>query len=489
MSYRCFAFLGVLAVAVSAQDAHHQSGSALAVTALKGPASTDVTIVVSGESIPSSARKVKIKALDSAGEAVWVRDFDDVPLPSGSATFSFTDLSTHQTIDVSVKLDTDGGTVNLSQQATVLLRPDLVVSQTVLPEAALVGVELSMAAVVSETNGDLDAAFQVTMSINGIPAATQSTMVAAGGSANASFSHRFCIPGTYSIQFTIGGAVPGEYDTANNTATVELVVGATSPSGVSFLSYRGNTMFNYVELTSWSQFLRPARWPMSLSVDVCADGEPAVHFERASFNYAVRETSSIPSNWHIQGVPDSEECRHIVTEWVGFRTEGNALIWVYSVRIYEHNGNLQFATTWVGVLFQGFVNPATQRVDVAVNLSDADGAEQGYTTVALAPDGEIPGYAGLARGGHPEDVTPMLPQLPNYDGDLGTVPTPDPVADAEPLPDFGECPPPDFEGGSTLQIPGVSFIFLGGFELPPPEGGDGGDGGFEIPPPSEGEPL
>jgi hypothetical protein len=104
----------------------------------------------------------------------------------------------------------------------------------------------------------------------------------------------------------------------------------------------------------------------------------------------------------------------------------------------------------------------------------------------LTPTSEPAGYAGLARGGHPEDVVPFLPQLPNFDGDLSTVPTPDPLAEPLPDPEFGECPPPDFEGHTFVMYPGISFTSSGGFEIPP-GGGEGGEGGEGIPLPPPGE--
>jgi hypothetical protein len=226
---------------------------ALELSALKGPALTDVYVRVvslfADVPVPATADKVQVKALDAFGEAIWTQNYQDVPLTDGEAVLTFADLSRYQMVSVhiqatdpqSVKKQVAKGTV------MVLLRPDMAVQSVNAPVQAFVGQIVNIEVAAAELNGDVGAMYDVHLSdgaqlLDSVPGAS----VAAGGSASHLLAVFFAAAGTYRITATLANVDPADYDEANNGATFEITIVPNVVSVPYTVSYQRTSNFREI---------------------------------------------------------------------------------------------------------------------------------------------------------------------------------------------------------------------------------------------------
>lgn len=110
---------------------------------------------------------------------------------------------------------------------TTALRPDLAVQSLNGPAGGRPQVPVTFTATVAELNGDVGARADCVLTVNGTTATQYSGIwVDAGGTVSCSFSHTFTDPGTYAIGVSAANVNPGDWDTANNTATTSITIAA-----------------------------------------------------------------------------------------------------------------------------------------------------------------------------------------------------------------------------------------------------------------------
>jgi hypothetical protein len=202
----------------------------LTLDALVGPSGTDVVLHVSapgGQRLPDEAEHVFLWSQTSHGRITWTRHVKDLPLPGGSGVIAGLPIPAHMPLSAMVELKVAGShrVQILSANTIALDRPDLVISRVDAPAEVRVGQTANIAAVIQEIRGSRGATFSVlllegTTVLDTVSGATIDPM----GTTTAMFSVRFDAPGTHALTASIVDAVPGEWDTSNNTASFSIRV-------------------------------------------------------------------------------------------------------------------------------------------------------------------------------------------------------------------------------------------------------------------------
>ncbi|MEX1139102.1 MAG: T9SS type A sorting domain-containing protein [Bacteroidota bacterium] len=216
----------------------------ISVTALQGPTTSDVLVTVTTNDeanfpVPDSFKKLQIKVLNSDGNAVYVRNFFDVPIVDGTALVSVTDLLPGMPVEVHALIQTEQ-TVNtkvLWASTVVLLRPDLVIKEVDAPEQVQPDVPFNIEVVVQETKFQSGATANVSLVEGATVLATATGIVVnAGGEVSVLFQGVMLSgTGTHNLTARISDAVPAEYDTTNNEYPFSIeVVGGLVVEKVAF---------------------------------------------------------------------------------------------------------------------------------------------------------------------------------------------------------------------------------------------------------------
>ncbi|HEY0970326.1 MAG TPA: hypothetical protein VGE02_05050 [Gemmatimonadales bacterium] len=117
---------------------------------------------------------------------------------------------------------------------TVWLRPDLVASDLQHPARVLQGQFAELSVRVAEQNGDVGAAGDCVLTVDGTDAATTAGIwVDRGDAVDCVFHVRFDAVGTRQLQASVRGVVPGDWDVTNNSvsSTLEVVSPETILAG------------------------------------------------------------------------------------------------------------------------------------------------------------------------------------------------------------------------------------------------------------------
>lgn len=140
--------------------------------------------------------------------------------------------------------------------ATTARRPDVTVRSVTAAANVPPHTPVMITGVVSELNGDVGARANCVLSINGLDV-DQATgiWVDAAETVSCMFSYSFAVPGTYDVRVTASGVAPGDWDTANNTASSSVrVVGDASPVSRSWVE---TNELRYAK-TEWSTTTNPS---------------------------------------------------------------------------------------------------------------------------------------------------------------------------------------------------------------------------------------
>ena len=200
--------------------------------ALRGPNATDVYVTVGTSDpafpIPTSLKKLQVKAFDSKGKLITVENTKDVPMTGDQATVSLADLVDASRVEVQVHIKT-AETVDeevLTGAADVLKRPDLVVSAIDAPAQVNLSASFSVGATIRETNLEVGATATVTLWEGVTPlGSVAGVQVAAGGETDVEFNGLTGSPvGLHQYTVAISAADPAEYDDTNNDSSFSVLV-------------------------------------------------------------------------------------------------------------------------------------------------------------------------------------------------------------------------------------------------------------------------
>jgi hypothetical protein len=239
-----------------------QAPYGLQLTALTGPAGTDLTIRVtaaSGCAVPEVLKKVQVKTFSADGSLARTRNLSDVEAPGGVAKdIDLGDVPRDRRLEDEVlsQTGTPQRTYVVRETTRTLLRPDLVI-EAISPQQALVNRPVVISAVIAERNGDVGATAAVTMSA--IPGATEPVTVPAGGQVTVRFAEvTFGTAVPVDVTVKVDGADPAETDIGNNTrsATIDVTEHQlATPRNVLFPSLVGYGaqfgMHLYAPVTPW----------------------------------------------------------------------------------------------------------------------------------------------------------------------------------------------------------------------------------------------
>lgn len=209
----------------------NRSGSAtLTSRALLGKDGNTVLEITTGQldqaAAPGNIVKLQEKILDTDKELIYTKNFNGLRGPVQTLTFPA--LLRHSYIQ------TQGNVRDIDPKRTdvvtiterVNLRPDLAVTDLTAPERARPNTDVIIAATVAELNGDVGATDNCVLYVNGVERARiDGQWVADGDAVNCAFRTSFAAVGTYALEVRSENVVPGDWDTANNTASgsIEIV--------------------------------------------------------------------------------------------------------------------------------------------------------------------------------------------------------------------------------------------------------------------------
>ena len=253
--YTAFASVGVGFSTVSRGVRGTRDSYGLRLEALLGPDHTDLSLYFSTTDaeelpLPTELDRVMVRVLSDDGRGMRVEHFKDVAVSGGVAHLELNDLLNRQLIKLEVSFtveepcepDAVPGSkwmkhvrkrapkhVVMKGVTTVLLRPDLRVSEVSVPSTVTEGVPFDLGATIAEVNGELGVRSVVTlydgMSVLGsIP----DVRVGPGQSVGVVFQNiRLTERGDHNLTVSISDASPAEYAIDNNdsTVTVEVIPG------------------------------------------------------------------------------------------------------------------------------------------------------------------------------------------------------------------------------------------------------------------------
>jgi hypothetical protein len=194
--------------------------------ALKGPSDTEVTVKLLTAKpvtspIPAVLKKLQLKIRNAAGDVVYIKNFQNVPVVGDQVKVNVTDPIQHNTLEVLAQVKT-AATVDAEMVKTkcqVLLRPDLTIPNVAAPAEQHINVPFAAEVVVKELNAQSGATFNVTLTDGGSPVGTVTgAVVSAGGQVSVVFGAlSVAAPGVHNYTAEISAVVPGDYNPANNS--------------------------------------------------------------------------------------------------------------------------------------------------------------------------------------------------------------------------------------------------------------------------------
>lgn len=227
----------------------------MSVTALKGVSLTDVRATFSTADdvrypVPGTVKKLQVKVLNDAGDAVYVKNFFDVPVDGQKVTVSVEELEPLMPVLVQAHFKTTN-TIDeevLKAKSSVQLRPDLVIDTVRAPESVRVNTLFSAEVVLAEINGQTGATAKVSLWDGANLIGTAEGITVLAGNMVSVVFEELMLTGVGPHHFTvrIHDADPAEYDTGNNEA--EFTVEAVSPMvavwySLSYQSQKNHTYY------------------------------------------------------------------------------------------------------------------------------------------------------------------------------------------------------------------------------------------------------
>jgi hypothetical protein len=218
----------------SAAAATGRSGSAaIQMLALQAKDGTTDLILTTGQlSDPSAApgwfKHIQIKTLADDGRVLATSNRDGLPT-TGTVDLALQGAVRGQTIQVQALVVGIDGTRTDVVTVTdrVRLRPDLAVVSLDVPAQASVATDVTMAAVVSELNGDVGATADCVLSVDGQEVDRASRIwVDAGGTVTCRFAYRFSAAGTHTVEVALVNVDPADWDTGNNAKSASIAIDA-----------------------------------------------------------------------------------------------------------------------------------------------------------------------------------------------------------------------------------------------------------------------
>jgi hypothetical protein len=205
----------------------------------------NVNVIAAGFTAPALAQNLQLKSFDIFSKLRWTKNLNNLGLVVGpgnvsSVKLQYSDMEHGQKAKAKMSVkDSSGRMQVLYQEARVLFRPDLALTDVTAPAQANVRHIVNVSATVRELKGDLGASANVYLldgatvidSVNGITvnALGEVTLVLA-----ASFSQA----GTHSLKLVIGNVTPGDYDSSNNEHSFNIEVVQPALQAASYcLSY------------------------------------------------------------------------------------------------------------------------------------------------------------------------------------------------------------------------------------------------------------
>src|SRR5438105_2798062 len=191
---------------------------------LTGPAGADLTMHVkrapeSGCAIPDALKKVQVKIFALDGTLVSTKNLDDVAADGGTTELRLGKVAREQrvTTDVLVQNADATRTYVLRGSTRTLLRPDLIVQTTTVPQVVFATRTFDVTAQIAELNGDVGASATLTLTDGPLELGTAPVTLDAGGAAEIHFQNiALADPGRNTLALTVRDADPGETDVANN---------------------------------------------------------------------------------------------------------------------------------------------------------------------------------------------------------------------------------------------------------------------------------
>jgi hypothetical protein len=230
-----------------AKPATGRSGtSTLAARALLGKDGVTELEVTTGAFDPPSAprplTRVQVKQLDAGGRLLGTLNYAN-PGGGGTASFRYPGLPRGAALQVQGHVTEGKRTDVVTVTETVHLRPDLRVRLDA-PQQVRRGSPVSLAATVSEENGDVGARADCVLYVDGVEVDRAGGIwVDAGGAVSCAFTYVFASTGTRRVRVEAANVSPADYDPSDNAA--EAVVQVTGGSDFNFTAMAED----YVEST------------------------------------------------------------------------------------------------------------------------------------------------------------------------------------------------------------------------------------------------
>jgi gamma-glutamyltranspeptidase/glutathione hydrolase len=207
-------------------------GYSLQAQALLSQTRTDLTLRLSGPTLPARLEKVEVKTWPAGGEA-HTQNFFDVASPGGVATLRLAGRGRGDRLELRAHVK-DGPQHNVDGETVVLRRPDLTVTRIDVPDDVVRTRSFGVTATVAEVGGDVGADARVQLFDGGssVALATSNIRVGAGGTAVATFHIALARPRTHVLYAAIVDSSPDEWDEARNELEHELYVNHYGQNGV-----------------------------------------------------------------------------------------------------------------------------------------------------------------------------------------------------------------------------------------------------------------
>ena len=180
-----------------------------------------------GATPPGEIAKVQLTSLNGNGDAIVTTNFNHIgggywsTIVPGLLRYAPMQLQTN------VRGIDGNRTDVVTVQTTILQRPDLRVVAPQHPDKAYVNTSVAISALVSELNGDVGARADCELFVDGTQVDNAlGIWVDAGDAVSCAFAYTFRSTGTHTVAVLAGNVVPGDWDTANNSASnnIEIVL-------------------------------------------------------------------------------------------------------------------------------------------------------------------------------------------------------------------------------------------------------------------------
>lgn len=236
-------------------------GASLTARALMNMGGTTDLEVTTGElnddAPPYEIRKLQVKLLDDAGDAVWTENENH--LSSGYLLRTYGGLARHDDLRVQAQVRVPNasgkhertGVVTLTER--VNLRPDPAVLDVVGPPEAVVGTEVVFSATLAELNGDLSATADCVYLVDDAEVTRSAGVwIGEGDVVSCVLSHVFEDLGEHTVTVLLDHVDPGDWDLRNNTASTTIdVVGVFPLAGWASAAERNETYQRHVWTSSY----------------------------------------------------------------------------------------------------------------------------------------------------------------------------------------------------------------------------------------------